>query len=75
MNDCCKKKIRNEENKKILKTRINKIKGQIPIMYRNYEKRVKEFVIDMTNPESIIEHKDFVNFISSGSILNANTNG
>jgi len=27
-------------------------------MYRNYEKRVKDFVIDMTNPESIIEHKD-----------------
>ena len=25
MNDCCKKKIRNEENKKILKTRINKM--------------------------------------------------
>ena len=27
-------------------------------MYRNYEKGVKDFVIDMTNPESIIEHKD-----------------
>ena len=27
-------------------------------MYRNYEKRVKDIVIDMTNPESIIEHKD-----------------
>ena len=27
-------------------------------MYRNYEKRVKEFVLDMTNPHSMIELKD-----------------
>ena len=29
MNDCCKKKIRNEEDKKKIITRINKIKGQL----------------------------------------------
>ena len=27
-------------------------------MYRNYETRVKDFVLDMTNPHSMIEHKD-----------------
>ena len=34
-------------------------------MYRNYEKRVKDFVIDMTNPESIIEHKDITEKITN----------
>ena len=34
-------------------------------MYRNYEKRVKEFVIDMTNPESIIEHKDITEKVTN----------
>ena len=34
-------------------------------MYKNYEKRVKEFVIDMTNPESIIEHKDITDKITN----------
>jgi hypothetical protein len=56
------KKQRELENKK--KEQLKELKykekfqRQIPIMYRNYEKRVKDFVIDMTNPESIIEHKD-----------------
>ena len=27
-------------------------------MYQNYESRVKDFVLDMTNPNSMIEHKD-----------------
>ena len=27
-------------------------------MYRNYESRVKDFVLDMTNPHSMVEHKD-----------------
>ena len=39
--------------------------GQIPIMYRNYENRVKDFVIDMTNPHSIIEHKDVTEKITN----------
>ena len=34
-------------------------------MYRNYEKRVKDFVIDMTNPESIIEHKDITEKVTN----------
>ena len=34
-------------------------------MYRNYENRVKEFVIDMTNPHSIIEHKDVTEKITN----------
>ena len=34
-------------------------------MYRNYEKRVKEFVLDMTNPESIIEHKDITEKVTN----------
>ena len=34
-------------------------------MYRNYENRVKEFVIDMTNPESIIEHKDITEKVTN----------
>ena len=34
-------------------------------MYKNYEKRVKDFVIDMTNPESIIEHKDITEKITN----------
>ena len=29
MNDCCKKKMRTEDDKKNIKTRINKIKGQL----------------------------------------------
>ena len=27
-------------------------------MYQNYESRVKDFVLDMTNPNSMIEYKD-----------------
>ncbi len=27
-------------------------------MYKNYENRVKEFVIDMNKPHSIVKHKD-----------------
>ena len=38
---------------------------QIPIMYKNYENRVKDFVIDMTNPHSIIEHKDVTEKITN----------
>ena len=34
-------------------------------MYRNYENRVKEFVLDMTNPHSIIEHKDVTEKITN----------
>ena len=34
-------------------------------MYKNYEKRVKDFVIDMTNPETIIEHKDITEKITN----------
>ena len=34
-------------------------------MYKNYEKRVKDFVIDMTNPESIIEHKDITEKVTN----------
>jgi hypothetical protein len=37
----------------------------MPIMYRNYENRVKEFVLDMTNPHSIIEHKDVTEKITN----------
>ena len=38
---------------------------QIPIMYKNYENRVKDFVLDMTNPHSIIEHKDVTEKITN----------
>ena len=34
-------------------------------MYRNYENRVKEFVLDMTNPHSIIELKDITEKITN----------
>ncbi len=34
-------------------------------MYRNYENRVKDFVLDMTNPLSIIEHKDITEKITN----------
>ena len=34
-------------------------------MYKNYEKRVKDFVIDMTNPESKIEHKDITEKVTN----------
>ena len=34
-------------------------------MYRNYENRVKDFVIDMTNPHSMIEHKDITEKITN----------
>ena len=34
-------------------------------MYKNYEKRVKDFVIDMANPETIIEHKDITEKITN----------
>ena len=34
-------------------------------MYRNYENRVKDFVLDMTNPHSIIEHKDITEKITN----------
>ena len=34
-------------------------------MYRNYENRVKEFVLDMTNPHSIIQHKDITEKITN----------
>ena len=34
-------------------------------MYENYEKRVKDFVIDMTNPDSIIERKDVTEKITN----------
>ena len=34
-------------------------------MYKNYEKRVKDFVIDMTNPETMIEHKDITEKITN----------
>ena len=32
---------------------------KLPIMYQNYENRVKEFIIDMNNPETKIEIKDY----------------
>lgn len=34
-------------------------------MYRNYENRVKEFIIDMTHPHSIIEQKDITQKITN----------
>jgi len=34
-------------------------------MYKNYEKRVKDFVLDMTNPETIIEYKDITEKITN----------
>ena len=34
-------------------------------MYRNYENRVKDFVLDMTNPHSMIEHKDITEKITN----------
>ena len=34
-------------------------------MYKNYENRVKEFVLDMTNPHSIIEYKDVTEKITN----------
>ena len=34
-------------------------------MYKNYENRVKEFVIDMTNPHSIVKHKDVTEKITN----------
>ena len=34
-------------------------------MYENYERRVKDFVIDMTNPDSIIERKDVTEKITN----------
>ena len=34
-------------------------------MYKNYENRVKDFVLDMTNPHSIIEHKDVTEKITN----------
>ena len=39
--------------------------GQIPKMYRNYENRVKDFIIDMTHPHSIIEQKDITQKITN----------
>ena len=37
-------------------------------MYKNYEKRVKDFVLDMTNPETIIEYKDITEKITNTRI-------
>ena len=34
-------------------------------MYKNYENRVKDFVLDMTNPHSIVEHKDITEKITN----------
>ena len=34
-------------------------------MYRNYENRVKDFVLDMTNPHSMIEYKDVTEKITN----------
>ena len=34
-------------------------------MYQNYENRVKDFIIDMTNPHSIIEKKDITQKITN----------
>ena len=34
-------------------------------MYKNYENRVKDFVIDMTNPHSIVKHKDVTEKITN----------
>jgi hypothetical protein len=34
-------------------------------MYRNYENRVREFIIDMTHPHSIIEQKDITQKITN----------
>ena len=34
-------------------------------MYKNYENRVKDFVLDMTNPNSIVEHKDITEKITN----------
>ena len=34
-------------------------------MYKNYENRVKDFVLDMTNPHSIVERKDITEKITN----------
>ena len=34
-------------------------------MYRNYENRVKDFILDMTNPHSKIQHKDITEKITN----------
>ena len=34
-------------------------------MYKNYESRVKDFVLDMTNPLSKVEHKDVTEKITN----------
>ena len=34
-------------------------------MCKNYENRVKEFVLDMTNPQQIIEYKDITEKITN----------
>ena len=34
-------------------------------MYKNYESRVKDFVLDMTNPLSMVEHKDVTEKITN----------
>ena len=34
-------------------------------MYRNYENRVKDFILDMTNPRSKIQHKDITEKITN----------
>ena len=34
-------------------------------MYKNYENRVKEFVLDMTNPHSMVEYKDITEKITN----------
>ena len=34
-------------------------------MYRNYENRVKDFVLDMTNPSSMIEYKDITEKVTN----------
>ena len=34
-------------------------------MYKNYENRVKDFVLDMTNPHQLVEHKDITEKITN----------
>ena len=72
-----KEKLEEKERKKILKYKqkfrskkqsiniFTSIIGQIPLIYKNYENRVKEFITEMANPEYQIVVKDISSKITN----------
>ena len=48
-----------KRNMKVSKYKIRLIIEILPMMYKNYEKRVKNFIIEMNDPETKIEIKNY----------------